>query len=98
MSGQEAPPGAEAPDGMAWIPGGAFLMGDDGGLPDERPQHEVFVSGFWMDRQEVTNDQFLEFVLATGHVTTSLIFWYVPFYFFKLSCYIIPENHQHHKY
>jgi formylglycine-generating enzyme required for sulfatase activity len=58
-----------APDGMVWIPGGTFLMGNEHGAPDERPVHEVTVSGFWMDRTEVTNAQFRRFVEATGYVT-----------------------------
>lgn len=68
----EAPP-SPAPDGMAWIPGGGFAMGSD--LPNtnntERPVHQVRVSGFWMDRCEVTNAKFAAFVAATGYVTTA---------------------------
>jgi sulfatase modifying factor 1 len=56
---------------MAWIPPGKFTMGANDGLPDERPLHDVKVKGFWMDRTEVTNDQFAEFVEATGYVTTA---------------------------
>jgi formylglycine-generating enzyme required for sulfatase activity len=58
-----------APPGMVWVPGGAFLMGEDGTLPEERPVHEVEVDGFFMDRHEVTNRRFLAFVRATGYVT-----------------------------
>ena len=74
------PPGA-APAGMVWIPGGEFSMGSDdptsslcGGpdaMPDARPIHRVYVDGFWMDRTEVTNAQFAEFVRATGYVTVA---------------------------
>lgn len=38
---------------------------------DSRPIHRVRVKGFWMDATEVTNDQFAEFVNATGYVTIS---------------------------
>lgn len=62
---------AETPDGMVWIPGGRFLMGSDGGEPDEQPVHEVLLDGFWMDQTEVTNRQFKEFVDATGYVTSA---------------------------
>ena len=62
------PPGP-APDGMVWIPGGRFLMGDEQGKPDEHPVHEVALDGFWMDRTEVTNSQFEKFVQATRYVT-----------------------------
>ena len=37
----------------------------------ERPAHRVRVSGFWMDRTDVTNAKFREFVKATGYVTTA---------------------------
>ncbi|WP_428388501.1 formylglycine-generating enzyme family protein [Mucisphaera sp.] len=65
--------GVEAPEGMVWVPGGRFTMGWDGpeGRYDERPAHEVEVSGFWIDRTEVTNAQFAAFVEATGYVTTA---------------------------
>jgi formylglycine-generating enzyme required for sulfatase activity len=56
---------------MAWIPAGRFTMGANDGQPDERPLHDVKVRGFWMDRYEVTNDQFAKFVEATGYVTTA---------------------------
>ena len=48
---------------MVWIPGGTFWMGaDDTSMADAKPVHEVTVSGFWMDRTEVTNRQFARFV------------------------------------
>ena len=37
--------------------------------PTHRPVHLVAVDGFWMDRTEVTNEQFAEFVKATGYET-----------------------------
>lgn len=60
-------------DGMVWIPGGTYMMGaqDQDGREDEYPQHQVKVSGFWMDVTEVTNAQFKRFVDATGYVTTA---------------------------
>jgi formylglycine-generating enzyme required for sulfatase activity len=64
---------APTPAGMVWIPPGTFTMGtdSDAGWPDEKPVHRVRVDGFWMDVTEVTNAQFLEFITATGHVTTA---------------------------
>jgi formylglycine-generating enzyme required for sulfatase activity len=70
------PPG-QAPEGMVWVPGGEFYMGID---PDEYPGnlgqiedaldiHFVYVDGFWMDKTEVTNEQFAKFVAATKYVT-----------------------------
>ena len=62
-------PGRPPAAGMAWIPGGSFLMGSDGHYPEEAPAHRVVVDGFWIDRTAVTNAQFLKFVKATDHVT-----------------------------
>lgn len=65
--------GVNGPKGMAWVPGGVFLMGSDHRLamPNERPTHPVRVRGFWMDLTHVTNDQFAEFVRQTAYVTTA---------------------------
>lgn len=65
------PPRASAAPaaGMALIPGGAFRMGADDALPDERPAHQATVRPFLMDRHEVTNRRFLAFVSATGYRT-----------------------------
>ena len=72
-------PHASAPRGMVWIPGGEFSMGgqdppdmDTVGMQattDSRPIHRVYVDGFFMDKTDVTNAQFAEFVKATGYVT-----------------------------
>ena len=58
------------PQGMAWVPGGKLAPGDTV-YPEERPGKPVQVAGFWMDRTEVTNDQFARFVAATGYVTVA---------------------------
>jgi formylglycine-generating enzyme required for sulfatase activity len=65
--------GARGPLGMAWVPGGKFLMGSDHRLaqPNERPAHAARVKGFWMDQHHVTNAEFRRFVEATGYVTTA---------------------------
>jgi len=44
------------PPGMALVPGGSFRMGDSfgEGTNAELPTHIVYVSGFYMDRYEVT--------------------------------------------
>lgn len=42
-------------------------MGRNGGNENERPEHEVTVKGFSMDKTEVTNAEFLEFVNAAGY-------------------------------
>ncbi len=61
-------------DGMAAIPGGSFRMGTENPPrlhKDESPVREVTLSPFWMDETEVTNDQFSQFVAATGYVTAA---------------------------
>lgn len=55
--------------GMAFVPGGMFVMGSERHQPEERFTHIVRVGGFWIDRHEVTNAQFQQFVEATGYVT-----------------------------
>ena len=62
------PPPGPAPEGMVWITGGEFSMGAEE-FPDAQPWHRVSVDGFWMDKTEVTNDQFAKFVKATKYVT-----------------------------
>ena len=75
------PPPVPAPEGMVWIPGGEFSMGaavpSDGnevGMQaalDSRPIHRVDVDGFWMDKTDVTNEEFAHFVKATGYKTVA---------------------------
>ncbi|MBI2806935.1 MAG: formylglycine-generating enzyme family protein [Planctomycetes bacterium] len=55
---------------MVWVPGGEFYMGfDHEEFLDANEIHLVYVDGFWMDRHEVTNEQFAKFIAATGYVT-----------------------------
>ena len=56
---------------MAWIPAGTFWMGAEDGQADEKPVHQVTLNGFWMDKTEVTNEQFERFVRTTGYVTVA---------------------------
>jgi formylglycine-generating enzyme required for sulfatase activity len=58
---------------MVWIPAGKFTMGGIGEdvPPDEGPLHDVKIDGFWIDKTEVTNEQFENFVKATGYVTVA---------------------------
>lgn len=68
----QSPPNSSVPTtGMAWIPAGTFLMGSNAGYPEESPPHPVTVSGFYIDRTEVTNLQFSRFIDATGYVTVA---------------------------
>lgn len=63
---------SEAPAGMIYLEGGAFTMGDDRSpYAAEAPPHQVEVDAFWIDRHEVTNAEFANFVQATGYETTA---------------------------
>jgi formylglycine-generating enzyme required for sulfatase activity len=72
---------APAQRGMVWIPGGEFSMGamdppaiNEVGMHaavDARPIHRAYVDGFWMDKTDVTNEEFARFVKATGYVTVA---------------------------
>jgi formylglycine-generating enzyme required for sulfatase activity len=56
---------------MVLIPAGPFLMGSPDGDPDarrdEKPQHEVYLPDFYIDRTPVTNAQYRRFVEAGGY-------------------------------
>ncbi len=52
---------------MVYIPGGAFIRGTTAGGYDERPEGVVELGGYWIDKYEVTNYQYKEFVEATSH-------------------------------
>ena len=68
----DSKPPEPAPAGMTWIPGGQFWMGTaDEQMTDARPWHRVYVDGYWMDKTEVTNEQFAGFVKATGYITVA---------------------------
>ncbi|SPP64827.1 formylglycine-generating enzyme family protein [Nitrospira lenta] len=56
---------------MVLIPEGPFPMGvpdgDRDGGRDEYPRHDIFVNNFYIDKFELTNGRYLEFVKATNH-------------------------------
>lgn len=55
------------PQGMLLIPGGKFRMGSDRGEKYEKPAHEVTVASFYLDRTEVSNEDYKKFLDATKH-------------------------------
>jgi formylglycine-generating enzyme required for sulfatase activity len=62
-----APP---TPQGMVYIPAGAFQMGDSfhEGSAAELPPHNVFISAFFMDKYEVYKEQWQDvYAWALGH-------------------------------
>jgi formylglycine-generating enzyme len=52
---------------MVTIPAGPFVRGTNDGGFDEKPQRTIFLDAFSIDRYEVTNYQYQQFVTATGH-------------------------------
>lgn len=52
---------------MVVVPEGPFLRGTTSGGFDERPQRIIHLDTFSIDRHEVTNFQYQQFVTATGH-------------------------------
>lgn len=68
-----APAPDSVPDGMVWIAGGRFVQGSDGenAYRGEGPAHTVEVNGFFMDKTEVTNKEFAQFVSETGYKTVA---------------------------
>lgn len=51
-------------EGMVFVPAGSFVMGSELGADDERPTREVYLDAFYIDRYEVTNGQYVEFLNA----------------------------------
>jgi serine/threonine protein kinase/formylglycine-generating enzyme required for sulfatase activity len=49
------------------IPGGTFQMGRNDSTPNENPAHEVTVQGFEMEKFEVTNAEYGQFIKQTNY-------------------------------
>ena len=62
---------SELPKGMVLVPAGEFTMGTDDpqAAADQRPARNVYVDAFYIDKHEVTNAEFEEFLLADGYNT-----------------------------
>ena len=56
---------------MVLVPAGTFTMGSTN--PDETPVHSVYLDAFYIDKYEVTNAQFEQFINAGGYNTSA--FW-----------------------
>jgi formylglycine-generating enzyme required for sulfatase activity len=68
---------------MVYIPAGEFTMGSTVWesivfsnmklhlFPDQRPQHKVYLDGYWIDKTEVTVGMFKKFVMETGYETSA---------------------------
>ena len=61
---EKTSPGAAARINMAWIESGCFVMGspEGEGDADEHPQHRVCLSGYYIDRYEVTQEEYAKVI------------------------------------
>ena len=59
----------------AWIPAGPALIGDELGVgaEDERPVRTEYIPAFWLQKHEVTNQQYAEFLSAQEEFDPSWI-------------------------
>ena len=62
-----------APEGMIWVESKSYTKGaknqDGYAMMREKPSHDVYIDGFFIDATEVTNNQFQKFVNETGYIT-----------------------------
>jgi len=66
MDPETAPRSAAAQATMIALAGGRYPMGSEDGRPSARPAHHVDLEPFAIDRSEVTNTAFAEFLNALG--------------------------------
>jgi serine/threonine protein kinase len=52
---------------MVYVAAGEFWMGDVRGRPDERMLRKIEIAAFYLDKYEVTQQQYGRFCSATGH-------------------------------
>jgi formylglycine-generating enzyme required for sulfatase activity len=60
---------------MMLVPAGLFTMGDNNHQPDEQPAHPVEVPAFYIDKYEVTNEQYKKFCDATQRAYPPSPWW-----------------------
>jgi formylglycine-generating enzyme required for sulfatase activity len=58
----------EQEENLALIPSGFFIMGSNKSLEDEAPEHRVYLDAYWMDKYEVSAENFAEFLNAVDNV------------------------------
>jgi formylglycine-generating enzyme required for sulfatase activity len=59
---------------MVYVPAGNFTIGSDSGGSDEQPVHTVYLDAYYIDKYEVTNAQFAQFLSAgnSSHYNSSM--------------------------
>jgi formylglycine-generating enzyme required for sulfatase activity len=66
---------------MVFIPPGEFIMGTNGGYANEKPEHTIFVDGFYIYKYEVTVAQYKSFLQdqqGNGHEPDGSYDSYMP--------------------
>jgi formylglycine-generating enzyme required for sulfatase activity/tRNA A-37 threonylcarbamoyl transferase component Bud32 len=66
IAGGAIPATPNAVRDMVLIEGGTFIMGSNTGDDQQRGRHSVTVASFYIDKNEVTNAEYAEFIKATG--------------------------------
>ncbi|MFW5682859.1 MAG: formylglycine-generating enzyme family protein, partial [Phycisphaeraceae bacterium] len=51
---------------LVFVPAGEFIRGSDEGGPEERPQRDIHLDGYWVYKTPVTVGQYRAFAEATG--------------------------------
>ena len=76
-AGEPAPFIVNDKDGslLVWIPAGEFEMGD--GKGSDEPQHTVYLDGYYLGVNCITNRQYKKFVDETGHRPPDKVDWKV---------------------
>ena len=60
--------------GMVYVAAGEFTMGSTQ-YDDEKPAHKVYLDGYYIDRTEVTNAAYAEFLNAKGNQAEGGVTW-----------------------
>lgn len=60
---------------MILIPAGEFVMGDDNHDPNEKPAHKVTLPDFYLDKFEVTNEEYQKFCQQTHRACPTNPWW-----------------------
>ena len=74
-NGGNMPPQPDPYQNMELIPAGEFRMGSNSAGSNEKPVHSVYVDAFYMDKYEVTNAEYAEFLNAKGKHTERGQIW-----------------------
>ncbi len=60
---------------MVEVPAGEFTMGSESGDDDEKPVHTVYLETYYIDKYEITNEQYAEFLNDKGNQTEGNVTW-----------------------